>query len=176
MKLTEIQQNTQELFKNAIQLDEVFNTKIPINDWHMEGNDRIGSLTINDQLFQIKLQPREFKGITFVNVAFEVYDEQSNTWHTNATLDNKAASKVLGAIVNGMVDELNNFDIDAIVFFANDLTDKRMRVYNSLASLKMKEFGNRKENITTNNGKLCTIIFNKKLTPDHIDYILNSEK
>lgn len=176
MKLTEIQQRTRELFENAIRLEEVFDTKIPINNWHTNGVDRIGSLTINDHVFRIKLQPRVFQDITFVNVAFEVYDKQHDVWHTNATVDNRAASKVLGAIVNGITEELNNFEIDAIVFFANDLTDKRMRIYNSLASLKMKDFGHRKENITTKTGKLCTIIFNKKLSVEHIDYILDSEK
>lgn len=164
-----------DLFKDAIQIDEVFNTKIPIDQWETDGATKIGILTINDQQFRILLELRTYKQFTFINVAFERFDSTLQQWTTDATFDNKSASKIIGAIMNGAIPELKKYECDAVIFFARDNIDKRMRIYNSIARLYMKDFGNIRENVVLPNGNVCTIVFSSNIkSKEDVDAIIDT--
>lgn len=163
-----------DIFEHAIQIDEVFNTKIPIEQWITDGSNKIGFLTIDNQKFRIKLEARTYKQYSFINIAFEIYSDELHDWTTDATLNNKSASKVIGAIINGVIPEVEKYESDALVFFAQDNVDKRMRIYNHIASLYMKKFGHIRENISLPNGNVCTILYTSKLSKADVDAIIDT--
>ena len=149
-----------DIFEFVVQLDEVFNTTVSV-DWKQEDHILVGMFQIDGNSYRIKLEPGTFLSYNFINVAFEIKDGDS--WSTKETLDNKGASKVISAVISGIEKEIHKYECDAIVFLAASSVDKRMRIYNWIARKYTKHFGSIKENVPLDNGKLCSIIFNKEL-------------
>lgn len=123
-------------------INEIHDTHIPIDKWERDGEDLVGTLTVNDETYQIKLEPLTYTtpglhktalNVTFAKLINGVPSE-------NLTFDNKSASKVLGAVINGVFDVLPNMKYDALVFAATDNVDKRMRIHNKAADRVMRKF------------------------------------
>ena len=146
-----------------IDLYEVFQTKIQPDSWHTdELGDRIGTITIDNELFQIVLETGQYKDFNFINIAFRVWSNEHSRWSEDATLTKQNAAKIIGAIVNATCEELHNHTYDALIFAASDHADKRMRIYNWIASRYTKEFGNIRQNIPYKDGKLVTVVCTKE--------------
>jgi hypothetical protein len=155
MKLDEI--------KPIFIINEIFDTKIPVESWTHNGNESIGALTVDDDEFRIKLEHLFYQVKTlprkeFINVTFA--KSVNGEWSEKLTLDGKGASKILGAIMHAVIDELSNHKYDAIVFAATDNVDRRMHIYNSLAWKIMKRFNDYTvlEDVPFNGGKLTILI------------------
>lgn len=146
-----------------IDIFEVFQTKIPVDSWKQDSDgDIIGDITIDDVKYQIYLQKSLFRNLSFISISFSVWDDLNKTWSDKPTLTKSNASKIIGAITNAITTELNNHHYDALVFAATDLTDKRMRIYNWIASRYSKQFGCIRQNIQLQDGMLATIICTKQ--------------
>ena len=165
-------------------LNEIFDTKIPVEDWKIEDNVRIGTLIIDDATYLIELDPRTFaleqKQYRFINVVFKKIVDGIPS--EDLTFNSKTGSKVLGAITHAVRDELKNFDADAIVFIATDHVDQWLRVYNKLVSnlnLLTGEFSSALKDVALPVGKM-TIIFNRRISSaeknNFIEHLKQQEK
>jgi hypothetical protein len=170
MKFKEIRDKFkfEDFFKEIVDLNEVFDTKISDIDWKHEGNNYVGKLKINEDQFKINFEPGTFSGLNFINVSFQIFKD--GDWSTNATLDNKSASKIIGAIINGIQDKIGDFQFDALVFFAVDHSEKRMSIYNWIARRYLKKLGKIRENVKMKDNQFCTIIFNKEVSKNIIEF------
>ncbi len=148
------------IFENAFKLNEVFNTKVDIS-WRTLENKDIGTFELLNNTYRILIEAGTFKEFNFLNIAFEIFDEKTNNFSRTLTLDNQAASKVLGAVRNGVVARIPIYDFDAVIFFANDNQDKRMKIYNAMASEFIKKFGYIKDNYKLSDGRIITMIMKK---------------
>lgn len=156
-----------------LDLHEMFGTEIP-TVWSTKHGDIIGHLTINEQQYQITLERANYKGHNFINIAFQIWDEQLNQWSEEATFSNKGASTIIGAIINATSKQLQNHQYDALVFAASTMVDKRMRIYNKIASLYTKKFGGIRQNIPLQDGGMCSIVCTKEfLDGNKVDDIID---
>lgn len=157
-----------------LDLQEMFGTEIPTT-WSTDGDDNIiGRLTINDDQFKIVLERAVYKDHKFINIAFQIWDEQGQMWSEEATLDNKKASTIIGAIINAVSKELQKHEYDALVFAAGTLVDKRMRIYNKIASSYTKKFGGIRQNIPLKNGGACSLVCTKEfLNGNAVDDVID---
>lgn len=146
-------------------LNEVFDTKIPVEHWiRMPGVD-IGKITIDNEQFQIIVEQNHYSfdnhTINFLNVAFEkIVDGQPSQ---QLVLTSKNSSKILGAVMNAASDAVNRYDVDAIVFVATDNTEQRMRVYNKMVSNLLSPFRTYKQNINLPNGGKMTLLLKDRI-------------
>jgi hypothetical protein len=156
-------------------LNEIFDTKIPVENWMTsKSGARIGKLEVDEDLYLIELTPHtyDFQTTTykFINVSFKkiINGKESE----DLTFTNKTGSKVIGSIVHGVIDELKNFDADAIVFIATDHIEQRMRIYNRLFSnlggLINSEFSGSIKDIKIPNGNM-SIILNKRISNEDVN-------
>ncbi len=151
-----------------VNLNEIFDTKIPVENWKTIDDSKIGELVIDDATYIIKLDPLTYtfdkKTYNFINVVFRKMIDGIES--EDLTYTNKAGSKVIGAIVNAVKDEIKKFKTDAIVFVATDHVEQRMRIYNKLLTnlgLLVGDFRSFVPNVKIPNGKM-SIIFNKNLS------------
>jgi hypothetical protein len=152
-------------------LNEVFDTKIPIENWiHLPDAD-IGQITIDNEQFQIVIEQNHYsfdgRTINFLNIAFEKIDNGQPS--QQLVLTSKNSSKILGAIMNSAVDAVKRYNVDAVVFVANDNVEKRMRVYNKLASNILSPFQVYKRDIILPYGGRMTILLRNTLSKHDIE-------
>lgn len=160
---------------DIINVNEVFDTKIPVENWIKKGNSIIGNMFIENEQFHviIELQHYNFnnKQFNFLNIAFAKILENGEPTQL-LSLTNKNSSKILGVIYNALsskIKELSNkLDIKAITFVARDNVDKRMSLYNRMTSNLFNPFTSYKQNIPLSNGAKMTILFSGYL--DSLDY------
>lgn len=149
-------------------LNEIFDTKIPVEQWRRDGYREIGIIHIDGEEFHIILEERHYtfqdKTLNFINTAFAkiVNGRRSQ----RLVVSSKNASRILGAIYNAVIGKINpRNDIDAIVFVARDNVAKRMSLYNQMTSNMFNPFTDVIENIPLPEGAKATILL--KHTVDH---------
>lgn len=181
MKLEQLFENIDS--NDLLVLNEIFNTKIPVDEWkQIDGETIHGYITVNNERYVIILEARTYNfnsnSVPFVSVAFAKIDEQG-IMSRELTLDNKSASKVIGAITNGLYDKLSQYDVNIIVFVARDNVQQRMRVYNYVANNLGRGFNITKQNISLPDGALATVMHNKNVDKhlilqfyEHLDTIV----
>jgi len=171
-----------DMFDFVVNINEVFDTKIKPESWVTNKDGvRVGHLIIDDADYYIHIEPSsyEFNGkeYNFLNIAFKKLVDGKET--EELTYDNKAGSKVIGAIFNAASDEVKKFETYAIVFIATDHVDQRMKIYNRLVNKFHSDFLASIRDITIPGGKM-TIIFNTKdKIPEHekfIEFLKKQEK
>lgn len=168
MKLHEITSS-----QNLI-LNEILDTKIPIEKWATINDAEIGTLNIDEDEYRIIFEKFDYdvngeikKGL---NIAFEK-QEQSGGYSQKLTMDNASASKVLGAIYNACIVKLRNTTYDAIILVAVDNLEQRMRIYNVMARRLIKILPNYSyiPDIKIPNGILTIVCNDDKWTPEEMD-------
>lgn len=158
-----------------IQLDEVYNTKIPVERWTTNDNSVVGDIIIDGERFQIMIELLHYSfnsnRFSFLNIAFAKII--SGAPSQELTITSKNASKILGAIFNAASDKVkelsNQYDIKAIVFVARDNVEKRMSVYNKMTSNLFNPFTMSKTNIPLPNGGKITALFHKSFDLNTVD-------
>lgn len=150
-------------------INEVFDTKVPVENWRQQGNNIIGNINIDNEQFQIIIEVQHYtfqnNNFNFLNVAFTkiVNGKPSQV----LTITSKNSTKILGAIYNAIADKIKelsiDYEIDAIVFVARDNVDKRMSVYNRMTSTMFNPFLIYKTDISLPKGARMTILFNKDM-------------
>ena len=78
---------------------------------------------------------------------------------------------MLGTIINGVFEKLNEFHYDAIVFAATNNVEKRMSFYNKLADRFKKHFAKVVEDVETNKGKFTVLIASSVKKPEIDDFV-----
>jgi len=156
-------------------LNEIFDTRIPIENWRQENNNLIGYFRSGEDEYRLVFQfLNYFLGDdrkVVINCAFDkiVNGKPSEV----LTLDNKKASQVIGAFYNGIVDKIKNLEYDAFSFVAGDNVEQRTRVYNFLARNAMKLLGGMiAENIPISGG-IMTIVTKKNVSDEELKAIEN---
>lgn len=158
-----------DLFDFIVSLNEVLDTKIPPNSWENGPNDSlIGKILVDDKTFLIKLEPltysfneKEYLGI---NVAFTLFKDNKEI--EILTYDNRSGSKIIGAIINALETKVNEYNWDFLLFIATNNIEKRMKIYNKIASWKLKGVGGDViTDITINGNNKATVIVKDKSLP-----------
>lgn len=175
MKLEEIKpkKSLAEECGGSYFINEILDTKIPVESWTTEGTRLIGLITIDDCQYRIRLEPFTFpvnnKLRNAVNVAFtKIINGKEEQYTTNDS--GTTASKIIGAIMNGMKSKLDEYNFEAVTFAATNSVDQRMRIYGFIAARYGKQFGVTIPNIKIPNG-LMTIITTSHLTDDEIEEV-----
>lgn len=152
-------------------LDEVFDTKIPVNGWKTgEDNQLIGTIKIDSETYEIYIEPGTYiindKTYSFLNVAFAKIINGKPTSELQFT--SKNISKIVGAIRNALLLEIKKYQTDAIVFIANDNVEKRMKLYNKLVISKLSgiTLDRYKTNIDLGDGRKMSVILGEDLSED----------
>lgn len=148
-------------------LYEMLNTVVPVDKWETVDGNKIGYLTIHGKQFKILLTKHSYIDNNFINIGFEIWDEQSQQWSSEVTLTNKHALPIISAIINAIDTELNNHSYEALIFGATDNQDQRMRIYNWIMRKYSKRFGYNIENLKTKNGNYFTVVCSKSFTQHH---------
>lgn len=156
---------------NILCLNEVFDTKIPVENWKIVDNTIIGALIIDNEQFNIILEVQTFNfnniNFNFLNVAFAKIVNGKSTQELSLT--SKNSSKILGAIFNAISDKIkelsSQYDIDAVVLVARDNVNKRMSLYNKMASNMFNPFNISKTDIPLPNGGRMTALFKQNFDP-----------
>jgi len=159
----------------VVDLYEVFNATREVNWYHDQGA-YCGDFEVNNAQYRVLFEPFVYQNkFNCLNVAFQI--KNKNEWSTKPTYDNKSASVVMGVVVNALYEKKDYFDYDALIFVATDNTDKRMRIYNSIARWKLKDLGTIIENIPLGLGKIGTVIVsdNIKNTDDFKEWLTTIE-
>lgn len=158
-----------DLFDFVISLNEVLDTKIEPKSWENGPNDSlIGKILVDDKTFLIKLEPltysfneKEYLGI---NVAFTLFKDNKEI--EILTYDNRSGSKIIGAIINALETKVNEYNWDFLLFIATNNIEKRMKIYNKIASWKLKGVGGDViTDITINGNNKATVIVKDKSLP-----------
>lgn len=148
-------------------LHESMNTKIPVDSWKQEGNELHGFIEIDSEIFRIELQPITYQEYNAINVGFSKIVDDHPTQEIIVT--SKNASKVIGAVANAIMDKLNEFTYDAIVFIAASAVDQRMRIYNIVAKKFHQMFKAMIPNVKLQNGQQMTILLGRSFPNDKIE-------
>jgi prophage DNA circulation protein len=152
-------------------INEVFDTKVPVDNWIKKGDSIIGNIVIDHEQFQIIVELQHYKfnneSFNFLNIAFA---KMVNGIPSQLlTITSKNSSKILGAIFNAVSEktkELSDlFNIKAIVFVARDNVSKRMSVYNRMASNMFSPFSVSKTNIPLPKGGRMAALFRDNIDP-----------
>lgn len=176
MKLSEIEKPT---LQEALGLPWVFDLRETLDynfddeQWYSQGGKQIGDATLEGEHFRLLLEPGTFSidGYTyhFINAAFQKIVDGHPT--EKLQLTGQTASKIVGAIANALLERVQLYDFDAVVFFAADSVDDRMRVYNKVAERKWVrlDFGEALYNIDAGAGKKLTVLYSKDLAKQKLD-------
>lgn len=161
-----------------LHLNEVFDTKIPVNKWRSQGRTLTGELNIDNAVYHISLEPSTYKFQTkiynFINITFAKIVNGEPIQTLTFDKENPAnASKVIGAIVNALYDKLTGYQYHAIVMAAMDNVQQRMRIYDSVARWKGAKLGaSVLYDIPLLKGGKATIIFDKNFDREaHDDFV-----
>lgn len=155
-------------------LNEILDTKIPVEKWVKDGDAEIGTMDIGDDVYRIIFEKFDYdvdgvikKGL---NIAFEKLHEGIG-YSQKLTLDNTSASKVLGAIYNACISKLKNTTYDAIILVAVDNVEQRMRIYNVMARRLIKILPNYSyiPDVKIPNGILIIVFNDDKWTPEEMN-------
>lgn len=146
----------------VVDLREVFDTRIPVDQWKQTGNNLRGTIIVNDETFVIVLEPTTFEEFTMINIAFEKIIDGVPTQELQ--IHSRNASMIIGAIRHAVMEKLQEFEYDALVFTAQDNHEKRMRIYNSLVSLFKNSFAFRIDNIETIDSRGRRIVMTALIT------------
>jgi len=154
------------VFENAFNLNEIFDTSIPVDKWFFKDHTLIGDITIDNQLYQIVFEPQILtvnnKNYRVINIAFQNIDS-NNQPNRFALLNTKNASKIIGAMVNGFHQKISQFEYDMIAFVARDHVEQRMRIYNYIARHDASTIGQCVFDIALPNSAKATLIFHHNL-------------
>lgn len=169
-----------------LRLNEVFDTKIPVNKWWHEDRKLVGELSIDTAIYHISLEPRTYefqsKVYSFINITFSKIVNGEPIQTLTFDKDNPVnASKVIGAIINALYDKLTAYHYDAIVMIAMDNVQQRMRIYNSVAEWKGDKLGaSVLYNIPLPGGGKATILFDKsfdrEVHDEFVKFVSNLKK
>ncbi len=152
-------------------LNEVFDTKIPVDNWSRDNNRLMGDINIDNEHFQviIEIQHYNFQSnyFNFLNIAFaKIVDGKPSQ---ELTINNKNSAKILGAIYNAIIAKTKElsaqYEIDAIVFVARDNVNKRMSIYNKMTSTMFNPFLVYKTDIPLPDGAKMTALFRDNIDP-----------
>jgi hypothetical protein len=161
-----------KIMENCLRMNEVFDTRIPVDNWVHTNNGEYGDISIDDTDYRIELEflsyPINGSEIEAVNIAFGKVVNGISTGEL--TLDTKNTSKVFGAILNAALDKIKEYNFDAILFMAANNIEKRMQLYNRLARWVAKSYSYMIPNIPVGNG-VMTIVCNKHITKEDVDII-----
>lgn len=154
------------MFEFVVNMNEVLDTRVPVESWTKVGNELRGTLNFKGDEFTIVLDPKTYTlnehVYSWINVAFnKIVDDLSSE---ELTYSNKSGSAVIGAIFHAVQDKLEELDFDAIVFRAVDNIERRMRIYNASQLHMFKNFRSRLENVKFGDGSVGTILFDDKLS------------
>lgn len=152
-------------------LHESMNTRIPVDSWQQNGNELHGFIQINDELFRIELQPITYQQHNAINIGFSKIVNDHPTQELSLTSTNP--STIIGAIANAIVDKLDDFEYDAIVFIAASAVDQRMRIYNIVAKKFHQLFKVMIPNIELEGGRRMTVLLSKTFPSDKIEGFKN---
>ena len=182
-KEAKTKQTLQEVLRQdyVMDLNEIFDTHIPINKWYYRGTTLVGQLNVDGELFNILFEPGRYRfdqgQYMFINVAFEKIVNGEST--RELQFNSRKASSIVGAIVNALIDKLKDFQHDAIIFGASDNIEKRMRIYNTIANRFAKTFRFVIRDVKTNDG-IITILISKSVSQEHasdfIEYLKTRNK
>lgn len=165
-----------ELWNGPIHLNEVFDTKIPVDQWETVDDTRTnGYIEIDGHQFVIIIEQLHYTfnniAVPFLNVAFaKVIDGQPNQ---SLTFDSTSPSKVIGAIVNGIYDYIARSNNDILLFVARDHVERRMRIYNAIASTMVSKFNNKISNIAMPNSGEATVLYTNEVDSELITKFKN---
>lgn len=153
--------------------DESFDSNVPIK-WVKDDNDStIGEFVINDNKYYLESQYATYdtgNGIVpFANIFFYTVNEHG-ILDANLTGLNKGAATVFATVLSGVRHIVNSNSLIAIIFGATDNTEKRMKLYNLIASKMFKDFGSFMRDVKTTSGNI-TICFNKNAFADSDSYL-----
>lgn len=164
-------------------INEIFDTRIPVNQWTRQGNTEVGILDIDGEEFHIILEERHYtfqsRVLNFINAAFaKIVDGKQSQKLVGSS---KYAGKILGAIFHAVTDKVKSRDdIDAIVFVARDNVTKRMSLYNQMASNMFNPFTDVIRDVPLPEGGKMTIllknIVDKDLVSAFEEYLTTLEK
>lgn len=153
-------------------LGESLNTRFDAENWHREDEVDVGSGLLGDEEFKIMIHPQSYSfddhQYKFANVSFtKIVDGQESE---ELQLTSKNASKIIGAVTHAIQDRIKLYDLDAIVFIAQDHIEKRMRLYNIIARKKWAGYGLGRiiENIDIGGGRRLTAMISKELS-QHVE-------
>lgn len=154
-------------------LNEIFDTKVPVEQWRRVGHKDIGRIHIDEEEFHIileeshyKFEDKTIKTINFINAAFAKIVDGPKL-REDPLITSKNAAKVLGAIYNAIIFKMNGRDdseplfvggIEAIVFVARDNVTERMDLYNRMTSNMFNPFTDVIENVHLPDGGRMTIL------------------
>jgi hypothetical protein len=176
MRLAEVKKPT---LQEAMQLSWVFNlaetldTRFADEAWSQVGNRQVGRGQLDGEEFEVYLEPGTFAidgfEYNFINAAFaKIVNGKPSE---KLTLTGKNASKIVGAVANALAERVQLYDIDAILFFASDNVEDRMRVYNKIAEKKWTRlgFGTAIHDIDMGDGRKMTLLVDKALSEQRLD-------
>lgn len=183
MKLAEVKKPT---LQEALGLAWVFNlaesldTYFADEAWSQVGSRQVGRGYLGDEEFEVYLEPGVFTiddfEYNFINASFaKMIDGKPSE---ELTLTGKSASKIVGAVANALVDRVQLYDMDAVIFFANDNVEDRMRVYNKVAERKWTRlgFGSAIYDIDMGDGRKMTLLVDKDLGKQRLDTFIEHLK
>jgi len=162
-----------ELNWSRLDLYEILNTKTKI-EWSQTANKAIGKFEIDSVDYTIELESGTYRQYNFINISFYRGNEEYELG-----LDTRNPAKVLGAIINGVLEKLQEFNYDAIVFAAANNIERRMSFYNRLADRFKKNFAQVVRNVNGANGKFTVLIASsvKKADRDEfVNAVISTEK
>ena len=179
MRLSEISKPT---LQEAMGLDwtfdlfETLNTKFDDEAWVRHKKGEIGTAILGDETFQLHLEPitMPIDGINYraINVAFaKMVDGKPSQ---ELTLTGKNASKIVGAITNALLERVELYDYDAVIFIARDNIDARMTIYNKIAARRWVQegLGESIQNISLGDGAVCTALLSRELARQKRDVFI----
>ena len=176
MKLQDNKKSTLQEHLNlpwVFDLHETLNTHFDDQSWRQEGGKLVGDATLDGEHFRLLLEPGTFTvddiSYNFINAAFQKIIDGKPT--EKLQLTGKIASRIVGAVANALHDRVQLYDFDAVVFFADDNVDDRMRVYNKVADRKWTRlgFGEAIYDIDAGGGRKLTVLYGKGLEEKKLD-------
>ena len=176
MKLNDIKKPTlQEALglEWVFDLHETLNARFDDEAWHQQGSRLVGDAIIDGEHFRLLLEPGTFPidgfFYHFINAAFQKIVDGEPT--EKLQLTGRSASRIVGAIANALLERVQLYDFDAVVFFAADNVDDRMRVYNKVAERKWTRlgFGEALYDIDAGGGRKLTILYSKDMAKQKLD-------
>jgi hypothetical protein len=156
MKLSEV------LF--SVHIPESLNTQIPFY-WRSENGMLLGVGRLDDVDIELKISSLKYQEYNGCNLAFATYRDGAPV-EVFRNEFGSFASKIFGAVVNGLKPKLDEYHVDFVCLVAKDNVEKRTTVYNLIAHRIARE---RLMHIKTfKHGDSNVIVMINNTVPSHV--------
>lgn len=149
---------------------ESLTTKINF-EWRLKNGILEGIGMLGDTDIKLSIQPITCNELNGCNLTFATKrgEEFIETFRGDLA---KESSRIIGAVTNGLIDKLHEYDYDFLCLIAKDNSEKRHSLYNFIAR-KLSKINNMYVREFENSGAKVTLMCNSSISSETCNQLIS---